>query len=166
MSSFSYSPVCLKFSFNMSSCAGSLEDAAVSGGIADTKSVKQILPVLIVPERVRVWACGTESFHTAAFMQSSIWSSCIWPPISAYSRNLHRLNAKESICASLISTVSISAFVIVTVFAAAFTKQISLNVVGRGSNKIVVLLVLAHKKSRERLCDISIVSISTVSAFI
>lgn len=62
MSSFSYSPVCLKFSFNMSSCAGSLEDAAVSGGIADTKSVKQILPVLIVPERVRVWACGTESF--------------------------------------------------------------------------------------------------------
>ena len=43
MSSFSYSPVCLKFSFNMSSCAGSLEDAAVSGGIADTKSVKQIL---------------------------------------------------------------------------------------------------------------------------
>lgn len=37
MSSFSYSPVCLKFSFNMSSCAGSLEDAAVSGGIADTK---------------------------------------------------------------------------------------------------------------------------------
>ena len=36
-------------------------------------------------------------------------------------------------------------------FAAAFTKQISLNVVGRGSNEIVVLLVFAHKKSRERL---------------
>ena len=62
--------------------------------------------------------------------------------------------------------MSISAFVIVTVFAAAFTKQISLNVVGRGSNEIVVLLVLAHKKFRERLCDISIVSIFTVSAFI